>query len=109
MSDVASMLSALDKLIRPNLDKVAMSLVVTTVFLYGTSLHGLIKKQIDGAPLLLRVAILVLICAFGYGALTVGCATLSHRLLGFLDRHYLAPVVASLFLLLGILAERKKS
>jgi len=108
MSDIGSWMVDFSGFLRPHLDKVAMSIVATTIFLYGFELHGVIKKQIDGCPLLLRVLILILVCAFGYGTLTVGCSMLFQHLLGFLDKHYLAPVVLSLFLLLGILAERKK-
>lgn len=108
MSDVGSWMVDFSGFLRPHLDKVAMSMVATTLFLYGAELHGVIKKQIDGCPLLLRVLILILVCAFGYGTLTVGASMLFQHLLGFLDKHYLAPVVLSLFLLLGILAERKK-
>lgn len=102
-------LLALSGFLRAHLGKVAMSLVATAVFLYGEELHGLVKKQIEGSPWLLRVLILILVCAFGYGTLTVGCSMLCQRLLGFLDNQYLSPVVVGLFLLIGILAERKKS
>ena len=108
MSDIGGCMVDLDRYLRPHLDKVAMSIVATTLFLYGSQLHGVIKKQIDGCPLLLRVLLLILICAFGYGSLTVRCSMLIQHLLSFFDKHYLAPVVLGLFLLLGILAERKK-
>lgn len=96
-------------LIAPHLKEVSISLVATALFLYGEELHGLVKRQIEGCPFLLRLLILILVCAFGYGTLTLASAALCMRLLGFLDMHYLSPVVISLYLLIGILAERKKS
>ena len=95
--------------LRDHLDKVALSLVATAIFLYGEEIHGLVKRQIQGLALVLRVMILIVVCAVGYGALTVGCTFLCRKLLGFMDDNYLAPVVLGLFLLIGILAEKRKA
>ena len=95
--------------LRPYLKEVSISLVATALFLYGEDIHGLVKRQIQGLALVFRVAILILVCAFGYGALSVGCTILSRKLLGFLDNYYLSPVILGLFLLIGILAEKKKA
>lgn len=99
----------LSGLIRVHLDMVSMSLIATTIFLYGEEIHGLVKRQIEGCPFLLRILILILVCAFGYGAITVACTRLCRQLLSFLDSSYLSPVVLGLFLIIGVLAERKKA
>ena len=95
--------------LRPYLKEVSMSLVATALFLYGEDIHSLVKRQIQSLALVFRVAILILVCAFGYGTLAVGCTVLCRKLLGFLDSHYLSPVVFGLFLLIGILAEKKRA
>ena len=108
MNSIHHTIVDLSGLIRGHLDMVAMSLVATVIFLYGEEIHGLVKRQIEGCPFLLRILILILVCAFGYGALTVASARLCRQLLAFLDANYLAPVVIGLFLLIGLLAERNK-
>ena len=109
MDTISHFLVTCSGYLRPHLDKVAISLVATALFLYGKDIHGLVKRQIQGLALVLRVAVLIVVCAVGYGALTVGCNFLCKKLLGFLDDQYLAPVVLGLFLLIGILAEKRKA
>lgn len=95
--------------LRPHLDQVAMSFAATILFLYGSQIHGVVKRQIQGLHFFFRLLLLVLLCAFGYGTLTVGFTVLCRRGLNMLDSIYLAPVIIGLFLLIGWLAERKKA
>ena len=95
--------------IRLYLGQVALSLTATILFLYGSQLHDVVKGLIKDLHFIFRLLILVLVCAFGYGTLAYGFKRLCEIGLKQLDSLYLAPVVIGLFLLIGLLAERKKA
>ena len=95
--------------LRSHLTKVALSLAATILFLYGEQLHGVIKGLIKDLHFIFRLVILVLVCAFGYGTLVFAFTRLCEAGLRELDDLYLSPVVTGLFLLIGLLAERKKA
>jgi hypothetical protein len=52
--------------------------------------------------------VFVLLCAFGYGALSIYAAKFVKMLLGQLDNLWLAPVIVVSFLVIGLLAEHKR-
>ena len=100
MNALAHIAMAISDLIHPYLTQVALALVATLLFIYGENIHALVKRPIAKQHFLVRVSILIVVCAFGYGALSV--------LLASLDRVSLAPVVCFCFVIVGILAERKR-
>ena len=89
------------------LPQISMAIVATLIFIYGADLNRLIKRQIKGWHFLVRLAVFVLVCVFGFGTVTVLGVNLANRTLRHLDRVWLAPVVALIFLTIGFLAERK--
>ncbi len=95
--------------LRPHLDKVAISLAATVLFLYGEQIHSVVKGLIKDLPFLLRLLFLVLVCAFGYGTLVYAFTRLCEAGLKLLDNSTLSIVVIGVFLLIGLLAERKKA
>lgn len=109
MQILSHIILSTSELIRPHLAKVAMSLAATILFLYGSQVHDMVKGLIKDLHFLLRLIILVLVCAFGYGVLAYGFTRLCEAGLKLLDDMLLAPVVIGLFLLIGLLAEKKKA
>jgi len=103
-----TVLSMSDSL-RPHLGKISLSLAATILFLYGEQIHGVIKGVIKDLHFVFRLVILVLVCAFGYGTLAYAFTKLCETGLRELDSVYLSPVVIGIFLLIGLLAERKKA
>ena len=99
---------ALADLIHPYLQQVALGIVASLLFIYGEDLNGLIKKQIQKYHFLFRVLIFMLVCAFGYGALTIFLTMIVAKFLASLDAVYQVSVLLGFFFIVGILAERKK-
>ena len=100
---------SLSEFIRPHLRQVALSFAATILFLYGEQIHGVVKGLIKDLHFIFRLLILMLVCAFGYGTLAYAFTRLCEAGLKLLDNLYLAPTVFGLFLLIGLLAERKKA
>ena len=95
--------------LRPHLAQVALSLAATVLFLYGEQIHGVVKGLIKDIHFIFRLSVLLLVCAFGYGTLAYAFTRVCEAGLRLLDDVYLAPVVIGLFLVIGLLAERKKA
>ena len=98
----------LGHLLRGHIPEAALGVVATLIFVYGDEINGLIKKQIQGYHFLIRLLIFVLLCTFGYGALTIFLSKVIAGFLDSLDPIYLASVLIVFFVFVGILAERKK-
>ncbi len=109
MQYVYHLILSMSEYLRPHLGKVALSFAATVLFLYGEQLHGVVKGLIKDLHFIFRLLILVLVCAFGYGTLVFAFTRLCEAGLRELDGMCLAPVVIGLFLLIGLLAERKKA
>ncbi|MEI6210678.1 MAG: DUF3392 family protein [bacterium] len=109
MQIIYHVILSMSEFLRPHLDKVALSLAATILFLYGEQIHGVIKGLIKDLHFVFRLLILVSVCAFGYGTLAYAFTRICEASLNLLDSLYLAPVVIGLFLLIGLLAERKKA
>ena len=109
MQIIYHLVLSLSEFLRPPLGQVALSLAATILFLYGSQIHDLVKGVIKDLHFIFRLAILVLVCAFGYGVIAYSFTRLCEIGLRELDDIYLAPVVIGLFLLVGLLAERKKA
>lgn len=92
---------------RQHLGEIALALVATLLVIYGDDLNRFVKRQLRTYPRLVRLIGFVLMCAFGYGALTVLFTPILASWLAMVNTRWLAPLVAGVFLLVGWLAERK--
>ena len=103
-----NILTALADWIRPHSGNIALALIATILVVYGDDINRAVKKQLRPYPYLIRLIGFVMLCAFGYGALTVYATPVIENLIQKIPNLYLAPAVAILFLLVGLLAERRR-
>lgn len=108
MNFLNDMVLSLSRLVTQHLETIAAALSATFFFIYGGTIHGLLRKSMQKYHFLVRLVVFTLLCAFVYGLLTVYTAVLLEKILACLGPLYLAPIVIGLFLLIGFLAERKK-
>jgi uncharacterized membrane protein len=92
---------------QPHLHNITLALMATLLVIYGNDINRLVKSWLKSYPRLIRLIGFVLMCAFGYGALTVLLTPLLANWLTLLSVKWLAPMVVATFLLVGWLAERK--
>lgn len=107
MSFITDFFEALAHWMRPYLGPISMAFVATILIIYGDNINKAIKQQFSGVPFLVRLSVFVALCAFGYAALTILMAKFLEVLFKGLPDAYLSPFIIVLFLLAGILAERK--
>ncbi|MEI6809731.1 MAG: DUF3392 family protein [bacterium] len=94
--------------LRPHLKETSVALVATVLVIYGANINSAIKQSIQGLNVILRLLIFIAVCALGYGMATIFLASLVEMLLHDLRDMSLLIAIVGFFVLLGILAERKK-
>ena len=84
-----------------------MAIMATLLVIYGGTINRMVKRQVGGLHFLFRTLIFILLCTFGYGAVLIYAVPLLTKLLASLGMIYLGPLVAGIFISLGIIAEKK--
>jgi membrane protease YdiL (CAAX protease family) len=85
----------------------ALAIIATLLVIFGNDINSSIKKILAKQHFIVRTSIFILICAFGYGLLTVWLTSLLAQQLANLPSLYLLPVVFIIFLTLGIYAQKQ--
>lgn len=106
MAPIRELFQALSHWMSPYLWHICLAMSATILAIYGSSINEWLRKTIKGYHFLLRVTIFVVVCAFGYGLLSMLLAKALAALLEELPSAYLSPVVIGAFVAVGILAER---
>ncbi|MBY4675477.1 DUF3392 domain-containing protein [Marinobacterium arenosum] len=101
-------LISLSHQVRPYLNQCAMAMIATVLVIYGSDINNAIKRLIARHHFLIRTLVFVLVCAFGYGLLTVWLTPLLAGQLARIPGLYLAPAIGLIFIALGILAQRQR-
>ncbi len=97
----------LSEWIRPHLHPVALAMVATVLVVFGSELNRWVRKSVRKYNFFVRLLIFVLVCGAGYGTATVLLTKLLADILGSISNHYLALVVALIFVGLGLAAEER--
>lgn len=93
--------------LRPHLVGVGTIIVSTLLVVYGNDINRAVKRLVSRQHLLLRYLTFILLCSVGYGLILLLCAPFITQQLQQLNSLWLAPIILSAFIFLGILAERK--
>lgn len=92
---------------RSNMNNITLALVATLLVIYGNDINHFVKRQLKSYPRLVRLFGFVLMCAFGYGALTILLTPVLATWFSLINIKWLAPITVITFLFIGWLAERK--
>ena len=94
--------------IRPVLPYVSVAFTSTILAVFGSEINGLVKRLIRRRTFIIRVSAFVALVTFGYGALNLILAHMISQMLMGADDLWLFPIVASVFIAIGVLAESRK-
>lgn len=108
MDQLEPLLYDLSDWISPHTDNIALAIIATLLVIFGEDINRTVKKQLRPFPYLVRLFGFIILCAFGYGAMTVYATPLMESLIKQIPELYLAPCIALLFILIGLLAERRR-
>jgi hypothetical protein len=102
------LVAKLSEFMREYLREISGALVATFLALYGGYINDWVKTLLKNYHFIARFSVFVLLCAFGYGAISVYAAATVRVLLRQLTNLWLAPIIILCFLAIGLLAEKKK-
>jgi len=91
-----------------HLSDIALAIVATCLVIYGNNLNNYIKRFVSSWIFIARISAFILMCTFGYGLLTVWLQPVLTIVLKQITVTYLPVSVVAIFVLLGVLAERKR-
>jgi uncharacterized membrane protein (DUF485 family) len=86
----------------------AMAIVATLLVIFGNDINTQLKKLVAKQHFIIRSGIFVLVCAFGYGLLTVWLTGLLAAQLSHIPNLYVLPLVILIFSLLGMYAQKQR-
>ncbi|SFX73532.1 DUF3392 domain-containing protein [Marinospirillum alkaliphilum] len=92
---------------RSHMGNITLALIATLLVIYGDDINRFVKRQLKPYPRFVRLIGFVIMCAFGYGALTVLFTPVLAGWFSLVNVKWLAPLVVGIFLFVGWLAERK--
>lgn len=88
--------------------ELSMAQIATILVVYGAELARYFRKLLKDNPFFIRVTGFILLNAFGFGIATVFGGELLARFYRELSPVIRMPVIFSIFILIGVIAERKK-
>ena len=107
MEVVSQFFIKLSQWINPYLIELCMAQIGTFLVIHSGQLDKYFRKLLKPNPFLVRVTGFVLLNAFGYGVVTIFGARLLARFYLQIGGSVRVPVLFAVFILIGILAERK--
>lgn len=108
MEIFANMMQPLAKFARANMGDISMIIVATILMIYGSDINNFVRNLVAKFHFVVRIATFMALFAFGYGAITAYLVPQFAKMLSTLPNIWLPIVLFSIFLLLGILVEKKK-
>jgi len=88
--------------------QMSLMLVATALVVYGDLINKHVKRVLAPYHFVIRTSAFVLLCAFGYGLLTIYGAPFVQHVLAYLPWQYQGVAYIASFVLLGFLAERRR-
>ena len=100
--------SSLVNLVQLYSSEISLAFVATCLVLFGDTINAFVRRRVIKLFFLLRIFTFILLCAVGYGLLTVTIHPIVHKLFLQVPSDYSFLFTAFCFICLGFLAERKK-
>ena len=94
--------------IQSHLSAISTAIVTTFLVVFGDEFNGFVKKKIRSSNFVIRTAAFVMLCVFGYGLLATAGTSAVRSLLFYFGGRYLPLTVIAAFVVMGMLAERKR-
>lgn len=109
MTDLlSSLLSEWGSLIRPYIRDISLAMVTTCLVIFGDDINRIVRRQVNNLHFIFRTGVFILLCAVGYGALTVFLTPVVAKQLAKLSNVWLPCFCLGFFVVLGVLAQRRR-
>lgn len=89
-------------------EQMSLMIVATVLVVFGDLLNKQVKRSLRPYPFIVRISLFILLCAFGYGALTLLAAPWVAKLYNFIPYSYRGLAFILTFIGLGFAAENRR-
>ena len=106
MSDLIEYYSRLDVWLRQYMMVISMAQIATLLVIFCNHINATVRLFVRPYSLPLRVFAFILLCTFGYGAITAFLTPLYADALGKLGMYLLFPAILISFSIIGMISEK---
>lgn len=92
---------------RGHLYDISLAIMASLLVIFGPAINHWVQRQVGSLNFAFRTLIFILLCAVGYGLAMIYVTPWLMRGLGHFNNFTLAPVLLLLFIVIGVLAERR--
>ncbi|UUO25339.1 DUF3392 domain-containing protein [Colwellia sp. M166] len=86
----------------------AMAIVATVLVIFGNDINSAVRKLVAKQHFIIRCITFIVVCAFGYGLLTVWLTRLLSQQLSQVPNSYVLPLIVAIFSVLGVYAQKRR-
>tara|TARA_R110002167_G_scaffold8646_1_gene39492 strand:- start:21353 stop:21676 length:324 start_codon:yes stop_codon:yes gene_type:complete len=86
----------------------AMAIVATVLVIFGNDINNAVRKLVAKQHFIIRCITFIVVCAFGYGLLTVWLTRLLSQQLSQVPNSYVLPLIVAIFSVLGVYAQKRR-
>lgn len=86
----------------------AMAVVATVLVIFGNDINNVVRKLVAKQHFIIRCLTFVVVCAFGYGLLTIWLTKLLAQQLALVPTIYVFPFIVAVFIVLGAYAQKHR-
>ena len=86
----------------------AMAIVATVLVIFGNDINNAVRKLVAKQHFIIRCFTFIVVCAFGYGLLTVWLTRLLSQQLSQVPNSYVLPLTVAIFSVLGVYAQKRR-
>ena len=89
-------------------NEISLAFVATCLVLFGDNINAFVSRRVKNYFFIIRIFIFILLCAVGYGLMTVTLQPVIHNLFLKIPRDYSFVFVIFCFIYLGFVADRRR-
>ncbi|XQW86509.1 DUF3392 domain-containing protein [Thalassotalea piscium] len=86
----------------------SLAIIATLLVIFGNDINNVVRRLVSKQHFIVRSLVFVLVCAFGYGLLTVYLTSVLNQQLNKIPSLYIAPTIIGIFLALGMYAQKQR-
>lgn len=105
---MADFLTQVTRWLAPYFTEMSLMFMATLLVVFGDIINKQVKAMLSPCHFIIRVALFVLMCAFGYGALTLYGAPLVLHVIKFFPYYLQGTLFVTAFIAIGVFAERRR-
>ncbi|WP_137165634.1 DUF3392 family protein [Salinimonas lutimaris] len=105
---MAEWLTQVTRWLAPYFTEMSLMFMATLLVVFGDIINKQVKAMLSPCHFIIRVLLFVLMCAFGYGALTLYGAPLVLHVIKFFPYYLQGALFITAFIAIGVFAERRR-